>query len=341
MSSALPAFGICGWSGSGKSTLVERLVGRFTTFGLRVAVIKDDAHGPNLDQQGKDSDRFFRAGADVVLTAPDEGFVRTHVTGCCRLDELVMRLDSEYDLILVEGHKSASFARKVWLFKDKAEKCPSDVPGVQRVFAPDEDRSGIVGAMAADWLRERVRTTPLAAGILIGGASRRMGQPKQLMRAGNTTWLERIVASVQSEVGNVVLLGTGQVPPSLLGLPVLPDAPDKNGPLAGIVAAMRWSPGVSWIFLACDLPQISSTAVAWLLGQRAPGVWAILPRLQGSQAVEPLFALYEFRARRSLESSNAPSDLAHRPKVMIPELPPGIASAWANMNTQADVAGPR
>jgi molybdopterin-guanine dinucleotide biosynthesis protein MobB len=338
---ALPAFGICGWSGSGKSTLVERLVGRFTSLGFKVAVIKDDAHGPDLDQTGKDSDRFFRAGADVVLTGPDESFLRTHLAGCCRLGDLVMRLDSEYDLILVEGHKSASFSRKVWLLKNEAEACPNDAPGVQRVLAPGEDRIGIVAAMVADWLRQRVQATPLAAGILIGGASRRMGRPKQLLRLGNTTWLEHIVASVQPAVRHVVLLGAGRVPPSLLALPMLPDAPDKRGPLAGMVAAMRWRPEVSWVFVACDLPRISSGAVDWLLSQRAPGAWAILPRLHGSQAVEPLFALYEFRARRILESSDAPSDLARQPNVATPEPPVDIASAWANMNTPMDVAEPQ
>ena len=81
------------------------------------------------------------------------------------------------------------------------------------------------------------------------------------------------------------------------------------------------------------------TAVDWLLSQRAPGVWAILPRLHVSQTVEPLFALYEFRARRILEGSNAPSDLARQPNVTIPEPPPEIARAWVNMNSPTDVAG--
>jgi molybdopterin-guanine dinucleotide biosynthesis protein A len=69
-------------------------------------------------------------------------------------------------------------------------------------------------------------------------------------------------------------------------LSALPDVPDKRGPLAGMLAAMRWRLDVSWLFMACDLPQVSSMSVEWLIGKRAPGVWAILPRLPGTEGVE-------------------------------------------------------
>jgi len=80
-------------------------------------------------------------------------------------------------------------------------------------------------------------------------------------------------------------------------------------------------------------------SVEWLIGKRAPGVWAILPRLPGAQGVEPLFALYEFRAGRLLECRSAPSELARLPEVKTPEPPSEIASAWANLNTAEDAAG--
>ena len=108
--------------------------------------------------------------------------------------------------------------------------------------------------------------------------------------------------------------------------------------MAGMLAAMRWRPDAAWVFVACDLPRISPAAVQWLLSQRAPGVWAILPRLPDGQSVEPLFACYEPRARQLLEESRAPSDLAQLSSVITPEPPPEIAGAWANMNTPIDVA---
>jgi molybdopterin-guanine dinucleotide biosynthesis protein A len=107
--------------------------------------------------------------------------------------------------------------------------------------------------------------------------------------------------------------------------------------MAGMLAAMRWRPDASWVFVACDLPRVSPAAVQWLLSKRAPGVWAILPRLPDCQKVEPLLACYESRARLLLENSHAPSELAQLSSVMTPEPPPEIAGAWVNMNTPMDV----
>ncbi|MFH2003029.1 MAG: molybdopterin-guanine dinucleotide biosynthesis protein MobB, partial [Planctomycetota bacterium] len=61
------ALGICGWKNSGKTTLVEQLIPKLQGMGLHIAVVKSDAHGIDVDHQGKDSDRFYKAGADVVL----------------------------------------------------------------------------------------------------------------------------------------------------------------------------------------------------------------------------------------------------------------------------------
>lgn len=338
MNSELRAFGICGWSGSGKTTLLVELVRHFTSRKLKVAVIKHDVHGLDVDREGKDSNRFFRVGADVVLIGPSESLCRAHLEESVALHVTVNRLYPEYDLILVEGNKSADLGRKVWLLKDLAETPPPDVQGIVRVLTPEEDRVGIVTAMVEEWLQHLTQTTPVCAGILFGGRSQRMGRPKHQLRIGNTTWLEHIVATVRPFLPQVALLGAGEVPPSLRGLPVLPDAPDKSGPMAGMLAAMRWRPDVAWIFLACDLPQISPAAVDWLLRKRTPGIWAIMPRPPASQRVEPLFACYEPRARLLLEDSYAPSDLARLLRVITPEPPPEIADAWANMNTPAEVA---
>jgi molybdopterin-guanine dinucleotide biosynthesis protein A len=158
------------------------------------------------------------------------------------------------------------------------------------------------------------------------------------LRAGNLTWLERIVSEIKSTLSEVVLLGGGAVPPSLRSLPRLPDVSDKDGPLAGMLAAMRWDPRACWVFLACDLPCVSRAAVEWLLRRRAPGVRAILPRLENSRAVEPLLALYESRSKLLLERCAAPSALAGFPGVVTPEPPGDIAAAWKSLNTPGELA---
>ncbi len=338
VSAGLPVFGICGWSGSGKTGLLVELVRHFTGSGLRVAVIKHDVHGVHLDREGKDSDRLFRAGADVLFARAGEKMTRVHATTPDCLEEAVNRLDLECDLVFVEGAKSANLARKIWLLRSEAEEPPLKAPGISRVLGPNEDRVGIVTAMVQEWLAERARATPLSAGILIGGRAQRMGRPKHLFHIGETTWLEHIVATVQAVVAQVALLGGGEVPENLGALPRLLDVLDRQGPLAGMLSAMRWRPDASWLFIACDLPQISLASVRWLLDQRAPGVRAVLPRLPGAVGVEPLLAFYDFRARPLLESSLAPSDLARLPGVITPEPPLEIAGAWVNMNTPTEAA---
>ena len=129
------------------------------------------------------------------------------------------------------------------------------------------------------------------------------------------------------------MLGDGEVPASLRGVPVLPDVPERSGPIAGMLSAMRWRPDASWLFSACDLPLISAAAVDWLTKRRVAGAWAIMPRLAKTQVVEPLFALYEFRSGFLLERSRAPYDLARLPEVITPEPPEDLARAWSNVNT--------
>jgi len=339
MNFELPVFGVCGWSGSGKTTLIEELARRLTARRLAVAVVKHDAHGFDVDREGKDSDRFFRAGADVVLTGPEEGFRRFHRSD--ELHTLLRQLAPRYDVILVEGHKSTPLPRKVWLMKDANDVCPPETSPVVASLGRDEDRAGIVMRMLDDWLPALAKSTPVCAGILFGGGSTRMGEPKHLLRAGGVTWLERAAQTVTPFVEQVVLLGDGEIPAGLRSLPVLPDVLDKQGPLAGMLAAMRWRPWATWLFAACDLPDLSADAVRWLLGTRAPGVWATLPQLAGAGGVEPLLAHYDFRAAPLLENCRAPSELARLPQALTPAPPAEIANAWRNVNTPAELARDR
>ena len=63
----IPVIGFSAYSGTGKTTLIEKLVACFKADGLRVAVIKHDAHDFEIDKEGKDSWRFAKAGADITL----------------------------------------------------------------------------------------------------------------------------------------------------------------------------------------------------------------------------------------------------------------------------------
>lgn len=101
--------GFSAWSGTGKTTLLERVIRLLTERGIRVAVIKHDVHGFQLDHPGKDSYRHAQAGAQtVVITSPDQTAV-IEQSGCT-LEQCINRIGGA-DVILVEGFKHASIPR--------------------------------------------------------------------------------------------------------------------------------------------------------------------------------------------------------------------------------------
>lgn len=107
------------WSHTGKTTYLEKLIPVLKRAGLRVAVIKHDAHDFQIDVRGKDSWRLMEAGADTVALASGARFALLE-RWPLDLEDIVRRLP-EADLILTEGYKHGPYP-KVALFRAGAEK---------------------------------------------------------------------------------------------------------------------------------------------------------------------------------------------------------------------------
>jgi len=335
----LPVFGIVGRSGSGKTTLLERLLPALSAEGLAVAVAKAGAHHLDVDREGKDSDRLFRAGADVYLEAQGEALVRTRPADPRQVGARLAEVARSYDLVLVEGRKRLG-CDTVWLLGPDRRGPPPEADPPLAVLPLGADRPAAVRQILRDWLPRRWRAPPVFGCILIGGASRRMGRPKHLLRKGGTTWLERTADALAPVADRVVVAGGGTLPAAMVDVTRLPDVPGIDGPLAGILACMRWAPWVTWLVTACDLPGLTTEALAWLLSMRRPGVWATQPRRFADGPPEPLLAHYDFRARTILEvladaGRLAPSAAAGHAKVVTPPVPARLADAWAGVNTSA------
>jgi molybdopterin-guanine dinucleotide biosynthesis protein MobB len=333
---SMPVLAVCGYSGSGKTTLLESVIPRLVERGLRVSAVKHDAHGFSVDRPGKDSDRLYLAGADVVLQSTDESVQRWHGASASDLDRLLATLAARSDVVLVEGHRSTPLP-KLWLLAGGDTEPPTDTESVVEVLGLSDRRAEIAERIAADMVARAWQRRPVLGGVLIGGGSRRMGRPKQLLEHRGKSLVERAAEALTAAVDRVVLLGEGEIPDALAGLHRLPDPPGLTGPVAGLLAGQRWCPEAAWLMVPCDLPLITEEAVRWLLGQRACGRWAVLPRPVGGR-VEPLFAVYEPQARELLESlvaggRPAPKLLADDPKVVCPEPPPSLAVQWTGVNT--------
>ena len=98
-----PMISIMGWSGSGKTTFTEKLIPLLTQRGYRVSAIKHDAHGFDIDKEGKDTWKFANAGAESVgIIGP--GKWAMYGKGDYSLDRMRDAMP-DCDLILVEGYK--------------------------------------------------------------------------------------------------------------------------------------------------------------------------------------------------------------------------------------------
>ncbi len=161
MSRLPPIVAFAAPSGTGKTTLIEAVVAELVSGGLKVGVLKSDAHRVVLDQPGKDSFRFAAAGAaSVVVLSRERLALFERLQGEVSIGHAVARLLGDVDLVLAEGFRQ------------------SGVPSlrVRRIGGPAEDDwhapSNVVGwvsdgpidtslpvlplgepAVVADWIR--------------------------------------------------------------------------------------------------------------------------------------------------------------------------------------------
>jgi molybdopterin-guanine dinucleotide biosynthesis adapter protein len=111
----VPILGFAAFSGTGKTTLLTQLIPILKAHGLRIGIIKHSHHNFQIDQPGKDSFRLREAGASpVMLVSTHRRAIITEIEPIKepKLDDQLLAFDqSELELILVEGFKSAQFPK--------------------------------------------------------------------------------------------------------------------------------------------------------------------------------------------------------------------------------------
>ncbi len=101
----IPVVSVVGTSDCGKTTLLEKLLREAKQRGWRVATVKHDVHGFDMDKPGKDTWRHAQAGADmVVISSPVRIAILEKVDGDQALDDVLARIHG-VDLIFTEGYK--------------------------------------------------------------------------------------------------------------------------------------------------------------------------------------------------------------------------------------------
>jgi molybdopterin-guanine dinucleotide biosynthesis protein A len=110
------------------------------------------------------------------------------------------------------------------------------------------------------------RTPDLAAAILIGGRSRRMGTDKALLRlhdAGPTV-IETVATVTASVADEVFLIGDRAQAYAFLGLPSIDDLVANAGALAGIHAALAASTRSHLLVVGCDMPFLNADLLRFM-----------------------------------------------------------------------------
>jgi molybdopterin-guanine dinucleotide biosynthesis protein len=104
--SPLPAVSFIGKKKSGKTTVVLGVIKELRSRGYRVAALKHDTHGFEVDVPGTDSYRFREAGAEVVgISSPDKYVWLNNIEEERSLDDLVRQIAEPVDLVITEGFK--------------------------------------------------------------------------------------------------------------------------------------------------------------------------------------------------------------------------------------------
>jgi molybdopterin-guanine dinucleotide biosynthesis protein B len=102
------AIAFTGPSNSGKTTLIEKISYKLQGE-LKVAIIKHDPKDKAIfDREGKDSDKFFKSGADVAVVSPNRTTIFKHSTSSIKE---IAESFKDYDLLMVEGLKHLPLPR--------------------------------------------------------------------------------------------------------------------------------------------------------------------------------------------------------------------------------------
>ncbi len=130
--------GFSGFSGSGKTTLIEKLIPIIKDKGLKVAVIKHDVHGFEMDREGKDTYRFSAAGADMVHISSHEKSAGIY-NEALPLEKLIS-MSEKADIVLIEGYKHADIPRIGITSVRNEQKLPGSPSGYLAVITDDVEK---------------------------------------------------------------------------------------------------------------------------------------------------------------------------------------------------------
>jgi len=174
--------------------------------------------------------------------------------------------------------------------------------------------------------------------VLCGGASRRMGRDKALVPVGGVPMAQRVADALRhAGCEPVVVVGGDGAALRDLGMQVVPDLHPGEGPLGGLITALRsFAHASAVVVVACDLPWLGAGSISSVVAAMAPQVEAAVGR---TDRVQPLVGAWRPSALPLLEAAFAAGERRlravlhdlHAAMVDLPE------AELANVNTPDDL----
>ena len=144
--------------------------------------------------------------------------------------------------------------------------------------------------------------------LLVGGASRRMGESKSELELGGKPLGQWPAAALATVCERRLQVGGAPVPG--LEWTCIPDLRSDVGPGAGLESALLYAPGAAVVVCAVDTPFVSPDLLAAALARIAAGSIAAAPRHEGrwhplcgacSPSLLPLLSAWLDAGRRDLQ----------------------------------------
>jgi molybdopterin-guanine dinucleotide biosynthesis protein A len=183
----------------------------------------------------------------------------------------------------------------------------------------------------------------IAAFILAGGASRRMGSNKSQLMLDGKSFVEHVAAALAQISSEITVVG--KPPTGSTKHRYVPDVYPNWGALGGVHAALASSDAAWSLIVACDFPFVTTELFERLASMRED--FAAVAPIQNDGIPQPLCALYQterclVRAEELINSGE------RKPIALLQSVPtrwvtfaeiddlPGAESFFDNINTAAD-----
>jgi FdhD protein len=190
---------------------------------------------------------------------------------------------------------------------------------------------------------------PVTAAVMAGGRSMRMGVDKTLLPVDGETLLARVVDAVSAVCQHTVVVTNRAEQVAEAGLPsdtpVLIDEVSYQGPLGGLVTALKGAPDDWVLAVAADVPWLEPEVIRALWDARDGAQVVVAVTEKG---IEPLLALYHrdcMPAARRVLASGRRRLVAMFPELRVVELPletlraaDPMLRSLINVNTPEDLA---